>query len=72
MTVEEILNAAQTLSFEERKQLIHELFAQMPETGGLAGTITDVRHLETGELTIQTMVRQSLDRTAQQIQQAKA
>lgn len=72
MTVEEILNAAQTLSFEERKQLIHELFAQMPKTGGLAGTITDVRHLEAGELTIQTMVRQSLDRTVQQLQQAKA
>lgn len=32
MTVEEILNAAQTLSSEERKQLTHELFAQSNST----------------------------------------
>ena len=34
MTVDEILNAAHNLSFEERRALIKGLFERMPRAGG--------------------------------------
>lgn len=67
MDVNEILTAAQTLTFEERKRLIQGLFSQMPKTKGLAGTITEVGDLDLGTEAIRTMVQQSLERSGREL-----
>ena len=67
MTVEEILTAAQVLTFEERKRLIQGLFVQMPRTGGLAATIIEVNDLEAGKRELRQMVEESLERTAREL-----
>jgi len=68
MTIEEILRAAQALTFEERKKLIQGLFAQMPKTGGLSGTIEVVGDFDAAKQAIREMVNESLERSAQQLQ----
>lgn len=67
MTIEEILNAVQMLTFEERKKLIQSLFAEMPESGGLAGTIEQVGDWEAGKQSIRVLVNESLERTTEQL-----
>ena len=67
MTVEEILHAAQVLTFEERKRLIHGLFVQMPRTGSLAGTVVSVNDFEAGKRELRQRVEESLERTAREL-----
>lgn len=67
MTIEEIIRLTQTLTFEERKKLIQELFAQMPPTGGLAGTIKDVRDFDAAQQAFRARVSESVERSAQQL-----
>lgn len=67
MTVEEILSAAQVLSFEERKRLIQGLFVQMPQTSSLAGTIVSVNDFEAGKQELRQRVAESLERTTQDL-----
>jgi hypothetical protein len=68
MTVNEILNAAQSLSFEERKALIKGLFERMPKAGELAGSVVEAGDLEAGTRQIRELVSQSLGRTAKELQ----
>ncbi|MGH9841455.1 MAG: hypothetical protein ACREEM_22100 [Blastocatellia bacterium] len=72
MTVEEILNVAQTLTFEDRKKLIQGLFEQMPRTGGLLGTIEYVGNLGSAKQTMRAMVNESLERTAHELRAEEA
>lgn len=67
MTVQEILNVAQVLTFEERKKLIQGLFVQMPRTGGLAGTISVVDDFDAAKHELRQRVEQSLERTAREL-----
>ncbi|MDQ3012725.1 MAG: hypothetical protein M3X11_18705 [Acidobacteriota bacterium] len=67
MTVQEILNVAQVLTFEERKTLIQGLFVQMPRVGGLAGTVSDVDDFYAGKRELRQRVEQSLERTAREL-----
>ena len=67
MTIDEILNVAQALTFEDRKRLIQGLFEQMPWTGGLLGTIEYVGDLDAAKQTMRAMVNESLDDTAREI-----
>jgi len=67
MTVEEILKAAQGLSFEERRKLIQGLFQQLPPSTQLSGSVVSVGDLEAGTQTIREMVSRSLERTAAQL-----
>lgn len=67
MTVEEMLHAAQVLTFEERKRLIQGLFVQMPRTGSLAGTIVAVNDFEAGKQELRQRIAESLERTAQEL-----
>ena len=67
MTVQEILNAAQVMTFEERKKLIQGLFVQMPHTAGLAGTISDVDNFDAGKRELRQCVQESLERTAREL-----
>jgi hypothetical protein len=50
MTVHELVTAAQSLSFEQRKALIKALFEQLPKTEPLAGSITQIGDLEAASL----------------------
>lgn len=67
MTVEEILHAAQVLTFEERKRLIQGLFVQMPRTGSLVGTVVSVNDFEAGKRELRQRVGESLERTAREL-----
>jgi hypothetical protein len=64
MTVDEILNAAQSLSFEERRALINGLFERMPRAGRLSGSAVEAGDLEAGSRRIRETVGRSLERTA--------
>lgn len=68
ITVEEILSAAQELTHEQRKQLIHELFLQMPKHNSLSGSVAWVGDLEEGKETLRDLVSQSFRHTANQLQ----
>ena len=50
MTVHELVTAAQSLPFEQRKALIKALFEQLPKTAPLAGSITQIDDLEAASL----------------------
>jgi hypothetical protein len=52
MTVHELVTAAQSLPFEQRKALIKALFEQLPKTAPLAGSIIQVGDLEAGSVHI--------------------
>jgi hypothetical protein len=47
-----LVSAAQSLSFEQRKELIKALFEQFPKPAPLAGSITHISDLETATLDI--------------------
>jgi len=64
MSVEEIVSAAQALTFEERKKLIHALFTQMPKPSPLAGSVEYVADWEEAKAGLKVMVAESLVRKA--------
>ena len=72
MTVHELVTAAQSLPFEQRKALIKALFEQLPKTAPLAGSITQVSDLEAASLHIRKLVSQSIQRTAEQLCESEA
>ena len=67
MTVHELVTAAQSLSFEQRKVLIKALFEQLPKTEPLAGSITQIGDLEAASLHIRKLVSHSIQRSAEQL-----
>lgn len=67
MNVQELTLAAQTLSFEQRKELIRTLIAQLPQTESLAGSIVQVGDLEAGSQEIREQVNASIQRSAAQL-----
>lgn len=70
MSAEEIVNAAQGLTFEERKKLIQALFTQMPKPSALAGSVEYVGDWEAGKASIRMMTAESLARTATEVSEA--
>lgn len=66
-TVEEILTAAQTLTFEERKKLIQGLFGQLPKSDRLAGSIEYAGDWDASKAALRAAVSQSLARTAAEL-----
>jgi hypothetical protein len=67
MTVHELVTAAQSLSFEQRKALIKALFEQLPKTAPLAGSIIRVGNLEAASVHIRKLVSHSIQRSAEQL-----
>ena len=67
MTVHELVTAAQSLPFEQRKALIKALFEQLPKTEPLAGSITQIGDLEAASLHIRELVSHSIQRSAEQL-----
>jgi hypothetical protein len=67
MTLEEILTAAQVLTFEERKKLIQGLFGQLPKSSQLAGSVEYVGDWEAGKAALRSLAGESLARTAAEI-----
>jgi len=67
MTVHELVTAAQSLPFEQRKALIKALFEQLPKTEPLAGSITQLGNLEAASLHIRKLVNHSIQRSAEQL-----
>jgi hypothetical protein len=72
MTVHELVTAAQSLSFEQRKALIKALFEQLPKTAPLAGSIIRVGDLEAASVHIRTLVNHSIQRSAEQLRDSDA
>jgi hypothetical protein len=72
MTVHELVTAAQSLSFEQRKALIKALFEQSPKTARLAGSITQIGDLEAASQHIRKLVGHSIQRTAEQLRDSEA
>jgi hypothetical protein len=72
MTVHELVTAAQSLSFEQRKALIKALFEQLPKTAPLAGSITRVGDLEAASMHIRKSVSHAIQRTAEQLRASEA
>jgi len=66
-----LVSAAQSLSFEQRKELIKALFEQFPKPEPLAGSITHIGDLETATLEIRQRVAESIQRTADQLREAE-
>ncbi len=67
----EILQAIQTLSFEQKKELIKALFEQFPRPEPLAGSITHVGDLETATLEIRRRLAESIEFAAGQFGEAE-
>ena len=67
MTVHELVTAAQSLPFEQRKALIKALFEQLPKTEPLAGSITQIGDLEAASSHIRKLVNHSIQRSAEQL-----
>src|SRR5262245_4291888 len=55
-----LVNAAQSLSLEQRKELIKALFEQFPKPEPLTGSITHIGALETATLEIRRRVAESI------------
>ena len=72
MNVHELVAAAQSLPFEQRKALIKALFEHEPKTAPLAGSITQVGDLEAASLHVRKAVSQSIQRTAEQLRASAA
>jgi hypothetical protein len=72
MTVHELVTAAQSLSFEQRKALIKALFEQLPKTEPLAGSIIRVDDLEAASVYIRKLVNHSIQRSAEQLRDSEA
>jgi hypothetical protein len=66
-----LVSAAQSLSFEQRKELIKALFEQFLKPEPLAGSITHIGDLETAALEIGRRVAESIQRTADQLREAE-
>jgi hypothetical protein len=67
----QLVSAAQSLFFEQRKELIKALFEQFPKPEPLAGSITHIGDLETATLDIRRQVAESIQRTADQLREAE-
>jgi hypothetical protein len=67
MNVQELAAAAQSLTFEQRKELIKTLFAQQPKPDPQAATIAWVGDLEAGTQEIREQVNASLERSAREL-----
>ena len=67
MNVSELTTAAQTLTFEQRKELIKALFAQQPKPDPQAASIVWVGDLEAGTEEIRQRVKDSLERSAREL-----
>lgn len=72
MTVHELVTAAQSLFFEQRKALIKALFEQWPKTEPLAGSIIRVGDLEAASVHIRKLVSHSIQRSAEQLHDSAA
>ena len=72
MTVHDLVAAAQSLPFEQKKALIKALFEQLPKTAPLAGSITQIGDLEAASLHIRKLVSHSMQRTAEQLRESEA
>jgi len=72
MTVYELITAAQSLPFEQRKALIKALLEQLPTTAPLAGSITQIGDLEAASLHIRKLVSHSIQRSAEQLRASEA
>ena len=70
-TYEKLVSAAQSLSFEQRKELIKALFEQFPKPEPIAGSITHIGDLETATLEIRRQVAGSIQRTADRLREAE-
>lgn len=68
MNVRELAVAAQNLSFEQRKELIKEIFAQLPKTESLVGSVVQIGDLEAGSKEINEHVTASIQRSAVELQ----
>jgi hypothetical protein len=68
---EKLVSAAQSLSFEQRKELIKALFEQFPKPDPLTGSITHIGDLETATPEIRRQVAESIQRTADQLREAE-
>ncbi|MBS1790887.1 MAG: hypothetical protein JST85_24460 [Acidobacteria bacterium] len=72
MNVQEIAVAAQSLSFEQRKELIKMLFEQQPKPAPAAPSIVWVGDLEAGAQEIRDQVNASLLRSAKELRANEA
>ena len=72
MNVQELASAAQSLSFEQRKELIKMLFAQQPKPDKQAPSIVWVGDLEAGTQEIRELVNASIERSAAQLRADEA
>jgi hypothetical protein len=72
MTVHELVTAAQSLPFEQRKALIKALFEQFPTTAPLAGSMTQIGDLEAASVHSRKLVSHSIQRTAGQLRDSDA
>ncbi|MGH9801098.1 MAG: DUF433 domain-containing protein [Blastocatellia bacterium] len=67
MEIQELAIAAQSLSFEQRKELIKAIFAQQPKADASAPSVLWVGDLEAGTEEIRNQVRQSIQLSAEQL-----
>ena len=67
MNVQELASAAQSLSFEQRKELIKMLFAQLPKLDAPTASIVWIGDLDAGTEEIRDHVPQSIQRSAEQL-----
>ena len=72
MTVHELVTAAQSLSFEQRKALIKALFEQLPTTAPLASSITQIGDLEAASVHSRKLVSHSIRCSAAQLRDSEA
>jgi len=72
MNVQELALAAQNLTFEQRKELIKTLFAQLPKAESLVGSVVWVGDLEAGSQEIREQVDASIERSAQSLRADEA
>ena len=72
MTVHELVTAAQSFSFEQRKALIKALFEQLPKTAPLAGSIIQIGDLEAASQHIRKLINHSIQRSAEQLHDSEA
>ena len=67
MDVHEFVAAAQSLSYEQRKELIKALFQQLPASASPAGSIVQIGDLEAGNREIRERVNESIQRSAKEL-----
>ncbi|NOT59952.1 MAG: hypothetical protein HOP19_06965 [Acidobacteria bacterium] len=67
MNVQELTVAAQSLTFEQRKELIKSLFAQQPKPNAEGASILWVGDLAAGTEEIRQQVSASLERSAREL-----